>query len=140
MKRGFTLLELIIVVIILGVLATLGLTQYGRAIERSRGAEGRAVLGTIRTYAAAFYMQENNITTVTAAGLLMGTGLDQIPTACRTSHYFVYTFATAGTTITTTATRCTALGKNPNFTAANTLTLASDLSAGVDTWGGTGGY
>jgi len=28
--RGFTLLELVVVIIILGVLATLGFTQYGR--------------------------------------------------------------------------------------------------------------
>ena len=32
MKRGFTLLELVVVILIVGVLATLGFTQYGRMV------------------------------------------------------------------------------------------------------------
>lgn len=47
MKKGFTLLELIIVIIIIGILATLGLTQYARMVERGRGAEARQLLGNI---------------------------------------------------------------------------------------------
>ncbi|MFH1697850.1 MAG: prepilin-type N-terminal cleavage/methylation domain-containing protein [Candidatus Omnitrophota bacterium] len=33
MKRGFTLLELMIVIIIVGVLATLGITQYRQLLK-----------------------------------------------------------------------------------------------------------
>ncbi|MBU0504178.1 MAG: prepilin-type N-terminal cleavage/methylation domain-containing protein, partial [Candidatus Omnitrophica bacterium] len=49
MKRGFTLLELMIVIIIVGVLATLGITQYQTAIERARGAEARQVISQLRS-------------------------------------------------------------------------------------------
>jgi prepilin-type N-terminal cleavage/methylation domain-containing protein len=48
MKKGFTLLELIIVIIILGVLATLGFVQYSQVIEKSRKSEARMNLGTLR--------------------------------------------------------------------------------------------
>lgn len=46
--RGFTLLELVVVMIIVGVLATLGMSQYGRTVERSRQAEAISILGALR--------------------------------------------------------------------------------------------
>ncbi|MBU4346467.1 MAG: prepilin-type N-terminal cleavage/methylation domain-containing protein [Candidatus Omnitrophica bacterium] len=140
MKKAFTLLELVVVVIILGILATLGLTQYGRVIERSRGAEAKAIAGTIRQYAAAYYMEYGTLTGVSDERLGLGTADDQVPTACRTSHYFSYSASGSGTSVILTATRCTAGGKNPQALAANTLILTSDVSTGVDTWSGTGGY
>lgn len=142
MKKGFTLLELVIVVIILGVLATLGLTQYGRMIERSRGAEARAILGTVRTYAMAYYMERNgSLTGFDNALGNIGTLGDQIPSACRASHYFSYGVASTATTATITATRCTTtLGKGGVGGPTGSLLLTSDMSTGADTWGGTSGY
>ena len=148
MKRGFTLLELIIVIIIIGVLATLGFTQYGRMIEKSRGAEAKVILGDIRKFAAAYVLEETiaNIGAMTAADLNIGTGADQIPSACATSHYFSYGIPAApANPLVITATRCAASGKTPDSTllcsgAACTLTLTTNLTTGVDTWGGTGNY
>ena len=143
MKRGFTLLELIVVILILGILATLGLTQYGRVIERSRGAEARAIIGDIRKFAAAYYMEHGTIDNFTAELAGIGTDADQIPDACRPSHYFSYAIALPGNpAITITATRCDDTGKLPGGGAAvgRTLILTSNLSDGTDTWGGDGGY
>ena len=141
MKKGFTLLELVVVIIILGVLATLGIQQYGRMVERARGAEARTILGQIRSAAAAYRLERGSLDGFnnTLAGI--GTSTDQIPSACRATHYFSYTVNNAaGDAFTATATRCTAGGKTPNAATAFTLTLTTDFANGTDVWGGTGGY
>lgn len=144
MKRGFTLLELVVVIIIIGILATLGITQYGVMIERGRGAEGKILLGSIRSQAAAHYLEYNSLTSSiafdnTRAGI--GTGDDQIPSACRASHYFSYSIGTTATVLTATATRCGATGRGGASPAeGRTLILTTTFPAGTDTWTGTGGY
>jgi len=40
-RKGFTLLELIVVIIILGILASLGFSQYIKMVEKGRSAEAR---------------------------------------------------------------------------------------------------
>lgn len=142
MKRGFTLLELIIVIIIIGVLATLGFTQYSRLIEKSRGAEARTVLGSIRTMGAAYRLEHGNaVANFSANDAGIGGATDQIPSGCTGTHYFSYAItATSGDTLTVTATRCTGSGKAPQGPSANTLTLTTNYGSGVDTWTSSGGY
>ncbi|OGX23893.1 MAG: hypothetical protein A3J51_02005 [Omnitrophica WOR_2 bacterium RIFCSPHIGHO2_02_FULL_45_21] len=143
MRKGFTLIELVVVLIIVAILGTLGLTQYTRLIEKARGAEAKMILGSIRQLAAAYYMENYS-----AAGLtntlvnIGGSGGVPGPAAanCATSHYFWYTIASAPTTVTATATRCIANSKPPNGSSAGTLILTSTLSTGVDSWTGNGGY
>lgn len=150
MKKGFTLVELVVVILIVGILASLALTQYGAMIERSRGAEAKAILGTLRKYAATHYMEFGGLGAIggtsTAQGDFsdaksnIGTGSDQIPSACALSHYFQYSISGSSPSITMTATRCASGGKLPQGNAADSLTLISDLSTGVDSWGGSGRY
>lgn len=140
-RKGFTLLELVIVIIILGVLATLGIGQYARMIERARGGEAREVLGMIRTQALGFYLRDKVMTGCTLDDVGIGPALDRIPSVCRTSNLFSYNGAvTTATSYTATATRCTAGGKSPNAPTAGTLILTLDAATGIDSWAGTGGY
>lgn len=123
MRRGFTLLEIIVVLIIIGIIATLGLTQYTRVIEKGRTAEAKANLGTIRTMTTAYY-QENGSYPATAY-LSDVLGLPTAAPVCtNVAYYFGYTLDAAGAG---TATRCTGGGKGPNCVTpactAYTLTL-----------------
>lgn len=137
MKRGFTLLELIVVIIILGILATLGFTQYTKMIEKGRTSEAKMILGQLRTAEEAYKLEYGNY--VAYSGASSSLPID-VPTACAVTHYFSYAVTVAGagptSTFIATATRCTAGGKAPNFTGtAYTVTLTN-----AAVWGGTPGY
>ncbi|MBU1929467.1 MAG: prepilin-type N-terminal cleavage/methylation domain-containing protein [Candidatus Omnitrophota bacterium] len=137
MKRGFTLLELMIVIIIVGVLATLGITQYQTAIERARGAEARQVISQLRSMCAALYMGSKLASDCNDLSLGIGTTNDLLPSVCRSSHYFRYGTGVVGNVVTFTATRCTSGGKTPQAATTGTAAVATDYSAGTDTWSGT---
>lgn len=129
MKRGFTLLELIVVIIIIGILATLGVTQYTKMLEKGRTAEAKMILGTIRTAQEAYKFERGSYaTTITDLPV-------EAPTTCDSTHYFYY----GATTTQATATRCTtgSNGKVPDFAgSAYNVTLSYPAA----TWGGTAGY
>ena len=126
MKKGFTLVELIIVVIIVGILASIGLTQYNKVVEKGRAAEARMILGTLRSAEIANYYESGAYVTVANLGVGAPDG------TCSSTHFFSYACATTGTC---TATRCTAGGKPQQGASAWTKTLTIP---GV--WGGSAGY
>ncbi|NQT75613.1 MAG: prepilin-type N-terminal cleavage/methylation domain-containing protein [Candidatus Omnitrophica bacterium] len=48
-NKGFTLVEVLVVVIIIGILASIGIPQFADSIEKAKGAEARSGLGHIQT-------------------------------------------------------------------------------------------
>lgn len=56
-RRGFTLVELLIVVAIIGVLSTIGIPTFRKMIQKSRQAEAKTMLGGLYTSEAAFYAE-----------------------------------------------------------------------------------
>ena len=61
MKRqhGFTLLELLMVVIIIGILASIALPRYLRTTERARMAEAVTMLGVLRSAEVRYSVQNS---------------------------------------------------------------------------------
>jgi len=57
---GFTLLEIIIVVIIVGVLASLALPKFFSTVEFSRAQEGLSALATVRGGLERYYVSKGN--------------------------------------------------------------------------------
>lgn len=128
--KGFTLIEIIVVMIIVGILATLGLTQYTKLVEKGRTAEAKSILGSIRTAEEA-YKLEKGVYTATFADLPVGA-----PTACAATHFFSYGIDSAdATTFTSRAARCTSGGKTPAAGTAYNVTINE-----AGNWGGTSGY
>ena len=127
MKKGFTLVELIIVIIVVGILASVGMTQYTKVVEKGRAAEARMVLGTLRSAEISEYTENGAYVVVGSLGV-------SAPESCLSTHFFSYA-CVAGTGA-CTATRCgVGAGKTPGFATAYTKTL--DISG---TWTGTAGY
>jgi len=141
MKKGFTLIELMIVIIIIGILATIGIVQYQAAVEKSRGSEAKQFLGFLRSSCAARWMEDGDTTHCDNGNMSIGTQNSQLPgnalANCRSSHFFYYDIPThTGNSATFKATRCTTAGKTPTGTmpAGSNVTLVTVYDTGADTW------
>lgn len=56
-KNGFTLVELLIVVAIIGVLATVGIPTYKKMMQKSRKAEAKVALGALYAAEVGFFAE-----------------------------------------------------------------------------------
>jgi type IV pilus assembly protein PilE len=64
---GFTLVELMIVVVIVAILASIAYPSYQRYVLRSHRAEGQALLGEAAARQERFYTQNNSFASTAAA-------------------------------------------------------------------------
>lgn len=67
--RGFTIVELMIVIIIIGILATIAIPTYSRSVERSRQAEAISILGAMRGAQLRWAAENNGAFTTDPANL-----------------------------------------------------------------------
>lgn len=57
MKKGFTLVELVIVIIIVGILSIVAVPIYRGYTDRAKETEGKALLGSINTSEKVYYAE-----------------------------------------------------------------------------------
>jgi prepilin-type N-terminal cleavage/methylation domain-containing protein len=112
-KNGFTLVELIIVVIIVGILASLGLTQYSLMVEKSRTAEARVHIGTMRNLAYSYYLENGSLTGIQNGDL-------GVNATCTSNSYYYFAISSYSTAsmVGLVARRCESGGKPPNASSA----------------------
>ena len=88
---GFTLLEIIIVVIIIGVLASLALPRFFKTVEFSKGTEALSNLSTLRQSMQRCFLQTSDFTKCTL------NGLDIEDPSTQANRRFEYTLSTLNT-------------------------------------------
>jgi prepilin-type N-terminal cleavage/methylation domain-containing protein len=100
-ENGFTLVELMIVVIIVGILSAVAVPAYMGGVEKAKLSEAKAALGTIKTSMDLYYVEANSYANAAfvAGAKVTETGLDLLETHLD-GHYFspeCYEFAVDAT-------------------------------------------
>ena len=118
-QEGFTLVELMVVVAIIGILASIALPQYSKFQARSRQSEARISLGAIFTAEQGFASEQNTYTLC-----LKQIGYDPSAVTGQTQRrYYATGFASGADSLTgctpgtDTTTPCTNYRFNPDGTA-----------------------
>ena len=141
-RKGFTLVELIVVVIIIGILATLALPQYLKATERAKSAKSRHALGVLAQAEKLFRADSTDGLYTSCLGTSAGCG------AANSIGGFVELTDIVGTGVAGTGDQdwtygivaAGAVGTDPTFLATATRNGGDGLTITLDqdgTWGGT---
>lgn len=115
-QKGFTLIELVIIIVVLGILAAVAIPKYQDITGEAKEAAGRAALGSIRSGVTIFY-----------ANAAVTTGTADWPSLVELETY--------GTVM------ATAMPRNPYQLEANAPdSICTGVTKGVLVAGGRGGW
>jgi len=132
---GFTLIEMMIVMIVFAILANFALSSYSAQIQRSRRADAGVVLGALAQREELFFSRFRAYTSVIVGGdgcVNAACGLNQASVLTPNDHYTITAVADA-TSYTLTA---TAIDTQLNDTDCRTFTINN---VGVQTALSSGG-
>jgi prepilin-type N-terminal cleavage/methylation domain-containing protein len=117
-RKGFTMIELMVVVVVVGVLAAIAVPMYGKYVKNARVTEATAQIGEIITSAKA-YAAENGDWPALGEGML-----DAAPA----TDNFTYTVTGADGDATTDAYTVTATGAN-NMAGVTVAITVTDVNS-----------
>ena len=116
-KKGFTLIEILIVIIIIGVLASLALPRFFKTVEYSRGTEALTSLSSLRQSMGRCYLKGTSFINCAMGNL----DVDD-PSGAVRAHFSYTIIAPGASTFVLRATRNTLDGG----TAGETITITDD--------------
>ena len=127
-QKGFSIIELMIVVGIIGVLASVGMPRMQVFLAKSKRAEAKTVLGTFSTFNEAYFADGNGYATA------FGTGAGGIGYALPTPKNYAFaagtfTAAAYSATMSTDMTAGATLKKLCNETVAEVWTTTNAVTA-----------
>ncbi len=95
---GFSLVELMIVIVIIGVLAAVAVPIYNNNVRKAKMSEADAALGSIRTQLRVYYGENGSYPVEDPADYVIGASWNDIKTNELTGAYFTdssYTYYSA---------------------------------------------
>ena len=135
-ESGFTLLEILVVIIIVGVLASVALPTLFRNVERSRATEALNTLGVIRRAVEGCAMQFAGTSTLCSDFNNIGMSDPSAAAGVNASAHFTYTSPFAGLGANAAVTLVATRQSIDNGTSGDTITLTR-TTAGAITRAGT---
>ena len=75
-QKGFTIIELLVVITIIGILAALAIPSYLSYVTRSQVTDGLALVGQLKTRVAEYYQDNGGVMPATRGDLGLGLSTD----------------------------------------------------------------
>jgi type II secretion system protein G len=122
-QGGFTLLELLIVIVIIGILALLIIPNITSAPKKARDTKRKTDITTVRKGLEEYFVN-NNVYPAALSDLTTGSApiIGTLPADPKNTGAFVYTYSPANTNTTYTLTACL---ENDQDKGANTIAAVS---------------